>query len=455
LPDKEIANALIQTKLNRPPLPLVMVHRPRLTKWLKQRQNRPLILVTAPAGYGKSTLISCWLSSVDCPTAWVSLDEHDNQFGSFLGYFLAAIETIFPNSVPETRAFLTVTPQPSITAIGHTLINELTQIEQPFILVLDDYHLIETQTIHNLLSELLAYPPPNFHLVLGTRMDPPLPLATLRAKNQMVEVRIQDLRFTQEETQKLFQKLIGNPVALGDIRAMDAQVEGWVTGLRLAALAYLHRIRPDTVQGKLSAQNRYVTEYLFTEILAKQAATLSDCLLKTSILDRFCADLCKAICFSETKLAGNGSSHSDFSGMRFLEWLQSSNLFVIPQDDQCEWFRYHQLFQEFLQQELARRFEPDEIVKLHITAGRWFAQNGWLEEALDHFLAAGDTTDAIELIAQHRHKLMNEARWPILDNWLNLFSDPVIEHSPELWMLITWLTYHHCRTGADVCWKYG
>jgi LuxR family maltose regulon positive regulatory protein len=436
---------LIQTKLNRPPLPVDMVHRPRLTKWLKRHQRRPLTLITAPAGYGKSTLISCWLSSVDCPSAWVSLDEHDNQLGNFLGYFLAAIQSVFPNALLETHSFLTSTPQPSITAIAHTLINELNQVGESFIVVLDDYHLIEAQAIHDLLNELLTYPPNGLHLVLGTRMDPPLPLITLRAKNQMTEIRIHDLRFTQEETQKLFQEMIGVSVDPKDIDKMNAQAEGWVTGLRLAALAYLHRIRPDTDQGKLSAQNHYVTDYLFTEILAKQAGTLSDCLLKSSILDRFCADLCKAICFSETKLTGNGSSHSDFSGMRFLEWLQSSNLFVIPQDDQYEWFRYHQLFQEFLQQELARRFEPDEIVKLHTTAGHWYAQNGLIEEALDHFLTAGDTTDAIELIAQHRYKLMNEARWSILDNWLNLFSDPVIEHSPELWMLKTWLTYHSGR----------
>ena len=441
LQDKENTPTLIQTKLHRPPLPVMMVHRPRLTKWLMQHQYQPLILVTAPAGYGKSTLISCWLSSIDCPTAWVSLDEHDNRLGSFLSYFLAAIQTIFPNSIPETQAFLTVTPQPTITAIAHTLINELNQIEQPFILVLDDYHLIETQTIHDLISELLANPLPNFHLVVSTRMDPPLPLVTLRAKNQMAEVRIQDLRFTQEETKKLFQEMIGIPIDLKDIRAMDAQIEGWVTGLRLAALAYLHRIGPDAAQGELSAQNRYVAEYLFSEILAKQAATLSDCMLKTSILNCFSADLSEAICFPETQLPGDGSSGSGFSGVRFLEWLQASNLFVIPLDDQNEWFRYHHLFQEFLQQELVRQSEPGEITKLHTTAGHWFTQNGWIEESLNHFLAAEDTKDAIELIAQQRYRMMNATQWPHLERWLSSFSTAVIETSPELWMLKTWLVY--------------
>ena len=222
---------LIQTKLNRPPLPVDMVHRPRLTKWLKRHQRRPLTLISAPAGYGKSTLISCWLSSVDCPTAWVSLDEHDNQLGNFLSYFLATIQTIFPNALPETRTLLLVTPQPSTTAIVQTIINELDQIGKSFILVLDDYHLIESQAIHDLLSELLAYPPHGFHLVLSTRMDPPLPLIALRAKNQMTEIRIQDLRFTQEETQRLFQEMLGNSVDPEKIDKMNTQAEGWVTGL--------------------------------------------------------------------------------------------------------------------------------------------------------------------------------------------------------------------------------
>jgi LuxR family maltose regulon positive regulatory protein len=445
LPDKDTLNPLIQTKLNRPPLPVDMVRRPRLTKWLKQHQRRPLTLISAPAGYGKSTLISCWLSSVDCPTAWVSLDEHDNKLGNFLSYFLAAIQTIFPNALPETQTFLTSTPQPSIHIIAHTLINELNQLGKSFIVVLDDYHLIESQAVHELLSELLIYPPEGLHLVLGTRMDPPLPLITLRAKNQMTEIRIPDLRFTQKETQQLFQAMIGASVNPRDIDTMNAQAEGWVTGLRLAALALRHRIGANAIPGELSTQNRYVTEYLFNEILANQAATMSNCLLKTSILDRFCASLCETICFPDKKHAGDGSSQPNFTGTDFLEWLRTSNLFVIPLDDQHQWYRYHHLFQEFLQQELIRRFEPREIIELHTAAGRWFAQENWIDEALNHFLAAGDTTAAIELIAQHRYKLMNEARWPILDNWLRLFDDGLIESSSELWMLKTWMAYQQGR----------
>ncbi|MFN2151448.1 MAG: hypothetical protein ACK2T5_07630, partial [Anaerolineales bacterium] len=356
-------------------------------------------------------------------------------------YFLAAIQTIFPNALPETQTLLLVTPQPSITAIAHTLLNELNQIREAFILVLDDYHLIESQAIHNLVSELLTYPPHSLHLVLSTRMDPSLPLITLRAKNQMTEIRIPDLRFTQAETQQLFREMIGASVDLWDVDKMNAQAEGWVTGLRLAALALRHRIGANAIQGELSAQNRYVSDYLFNEILARQAATLSNCLLKTSILDRFCADLCERICFPDEKLADNKSEQSDFSGVSFLEWLQASNLFVIPLDDQRTWFRYHHLFQDFLQQQLTQRFEPDEIVELHTAAGRWFAQNDWIEEALHHFIVVGETTAALELIAQHRYRLMNETQWPRLERWTSLFPSQVVESSAELWMIKTWLVY--------------
>ncbi len=439
---------LIQTKLHQPSLPVDMVLRPRLTTWLEQRRGRPLTLISAPAGYGKSTLISCWLETVDCPTAWVSLDERDNQLGSFLGYFLAAVENIFPNAVEETQSFLLAASQPSISAIANTLINELNQIEPPFILVLDDYHLIETQAIHDLLNDLLLYPPENLHLVLGTRMDPLLPLATLRANNQMTEVRIPDLRFNQEETRLLFQSMLGASIDANLVSEMDVQAEGWVTGLRLAALAMQNRIGRNSFPGKLSSSNQYVAEYLVAEILAKQAVTISDCMLKTSILERFSADLCEVVCSPRKEPSGNEPMQSDyvksgdFKGERFMEWLQASNLFVIRLDDQHEWYRYHHLFREFLQQELVRKFGEEEIQQLHALAGDWYAQNGWVDEALYHLMEANETHAAIVLVARHRYQMMNETQWPRLESLLNQFPPEVVETSAELWMLKTWLVYH-------------
>ena len=443
MPDKDLTTSLIQTKLNRPPLPVDLVPRPHLVSWLEQRRERPLTLVSAPAGYGKSTLISYWLESVDCPAAWLSLDEGDNELRGFLGYYLAAIQTITPAAMPETNALLMATPLPPVSAIAKMMINELNQIEEPFILVLDDYHYIGTQTINDLLQELLLHPPRNLHLVLGTRSEPLLPITNLRANNKLTEIRSQDLRFNQEETLQLFHKMIGASVNLATVRDLDAQSEGWVTGLRLAALAMRHRIGRDSLPGELSVHNRYVTEYLVTEILAKQETWASEYMLKISILDRFCADLCETVCLQAAEHPGNLPTEKIFNGKQFLEWLQASNLFIIPYDDLHKWFRYHYLFKNILQQELVRRFSSDEIRELHAAAGCWYAQNGWIEEALNHLLAASETAAAINLVAQHRPRMMNDNRWPRLERWLTFFSTETIKYSAELWMLKTWLVYHH------------
>jgi len=441
--DEIFTDTLIETKFYRPGLPVDMVHRRHLTRFLKKRQhNRPLTLVSAPAGYGKSTLVSCWLEHVDCPTAWLSLDEQDNQLSTFLQYFLAAVQTIFPNKLTETAAMLTSMAQPPIAVIANSLNNEINQIGEFFILVLDDYQLIQEQSIHDLLNELLLHPPPNLHLVIVTRMDPPLSLVTLRAKGWLTEIRVPSLRFNQEESLDLFKKMTGATIGEDGLVDIDAKAEGWVTGLRLAALAVRHRIGQEFLDLKLTLNNRYVSEYLLSEILAKQAATFSDCMLKTSIPSRFCASLCEALCFMGANSSSAGSDEPDFTGEQFLGWLRTSNLFIIPLDDQNKWYRYHHIFREFLQQELVRRLGYEEVRKLHAVAGHWYAENGWIDEAFYHLLPAGEISVAIELVAQHRYRMMNETRWPILQNWLNLFQDTTIESSPELIMLKAWLAYH-------------
>ena len=446
LQDTIYANSLIETKLYRPTLPVDMVRRPRLTSWLKRRQqSQPLTLVSAPAGYGKSTLISCWLESVDCPTAWLSLDEQDNDFEVFLRYFLAAIQTIFPNNLLETDALLASLPLPPVDAIANTLINEINQIGTFFILVLDDYHLIQEQTIHDLMNELLLHPQKNLHLVIGTRIDPPFSLVTLRGKGWLTEVRVPSLRFTQEESLCLFKKMTGAGIEESTLAEIDTKAEGWVTGLRMAALAMHHRIGREVFESKLSPNNRYVSEYLLSEILAKQAATLSDRLLKTSIPARFCADLCEVLCLPVANSLDDGSVEVNFTGKNFMEWLRNSNLFVIPLDDRNEWYRYHNIFREFLQQELVRQLGHDEIKRLHTIAGRWYAQNGLIDEAFYHLLPSGEISTAIELVAQHRYSMMNDVQWPRLENWLKMFQDNIIETSPELWMLKTWLAYQYGR----------
>ncbi len=434
--------SLLQTKLHRPPLPVDLVPRPRLTELLDPNTLPPLILTSAPAGYGKSTLAKCLVEALHCPSAWISLDEHDDDLAIFLSYFLSAIQLIYPGIGEETWALLKAAQLPPLHALTTRLINELNQIEGNYLLVLDDYHYIHKAEIHQLLDQLLLHPPPSFHLILSTRLDPLLSLPSFRAHAKIVEFRAEDLRFSMDETKQLLQKMIEFEVDEATIITLEEQTEGWVTGLRLAALAMRHRIGRDALQGELSLHNRYLTEYLIKEILAKQTALLSDCMLKTSILERFCADLCKAVCSQEAEPSDYSAAAADFRGREFLEWLQASNMFVIPLGNDNVWFRYHHLFQDFLRRELARRFSSEEILKLHSVAGRWYAQNGLNEEALYHLLAAGNMFAAIEVVAEQRYHMMNSTQWPRLERWLNLFSNETVETSAELWMLKTWLVYH-------------
>jgi LuxR family maltose regulon positive regulatory protein len=439
----DLPDSLIQTKLNRPCLPMDLVRRSRLTSRLQNRRERPLTLVSAPAGYGKTTLISCWLEAADYPATWISLDEGDNDVGIFLSYLVAAILKIFPNSMAETQALLLVTPLPPIAAIVNLLINELDQIETDFILVLDDFHFIGNKEIHELVSKILLHPPRNFHLVIGTRKDPIFPLTTLRASSKVTEIRIQDLRFNQDETQQFLNKIIDSPIDWDDVIEADTLVEGWVTGLRLTALAMRHRISEDYQQRKISANNQYVTEYLISEILAKQESRISECMKKISILDRFCADLCEEVCFSQRPPNENQSGKFKDQGKQFLEWLQASNLFVVPLDDQNKWFRFHHLFRLILQAELTRTLSADEINELHAAAGHWYAKNSYFEEALNHLLQANETAAAINLVSQQRSRMINADQWSRLERWLNRFPQQVIETSAELWLLKIWLVYHH------------
>ena len=407
---------IIQTKLHQPPLPRGLVARPRLTNLLDRQPKRPLTLVSAPAGYGKSTLIASWAEASDLPVAWVSLDEHDSDIVIFISYFLAALQSVYPNVGANTSALIQSPEIPTARLISNTLTSEIHHIGKPFVLVLDDYHLVRSASIQDFIEKLLTHPSRHLHLVISTRVDPPLSLSKFRARNQMTEVRLQDLRFTEDEVASLLEKINGNPVDAKTVAELETQSEGWVTGLRLSALAMRHRLGRDRIHDKLSLDNRYVSEYLVSEILSQQSEQLTEQLLKIAILDRFCAELCQVVCDVSSGKSATGDAES------FILWLEASNLFIIPLDDQGVWFRYHHLFRAFLEQELQRRFSADEIVALHQRAGDWFAQNDMLEEAVHHALAARDVDRAAHFVEARRHELMNQQQWSRLQNLLKTIT---------------------------------
>jgi len=391
--DKTTGITLLSTKLHRPQMTKDHLHRQRLLDRLEKNRQRPLTLVSAPAGYGKSTLLSCWLQTCETPGTWVSLDNNDNDLRVFLSYFLAAVQTQFPAAGQNTEALLNSAELPPLSALTHSLINELDQIDSPFILVLDDYHTISNRNVQTLLAEILQHSPAPLHLVLSCRVDPLLPLNRFRARSQMTEIRLRDLRFSREETESFLTLSMGVPVDGTSVNALEQKTEGWVTGLRLSLLFLRHRSGLNLILKNLPVENRYIIDYLLTEVLSTQSEETQGYLLATSILDRFCPPLCDAVCVS-----GIESLECKMGGQQFLEWLEKSDLFVVPLDEQGRWFRYHYLFQKLLQRKLKQQFDTDGISAIHRRAGRWFAENILIDEALQHMLAAGDVSAAAQLI---------------------------------------------------------
>ena len=431
---------ILLTKLHRPPIVATHLHRDHLLDRLDQVRHRPLALVSAPAGYGKSTLVSHWLETCNIPKAWVSLDEDDNDLRSFLTYFIAAIQRIFPAACTETRSMLNVDPLPPVSLLARSLINELDRIEKAFILVLDDFHLIQDKIIHALVAELLHHPSAYMHLVLIARRDPPLPLTALRAKGQMIEMRTRDLRFSLEETLAFLQQTTGAPVDSADAAILEEKTEGWVTGLRLAALSMRgHKDLKRSLSG-LPVQNRYVMDYVVTEILSHQPPAVQEYLLKTSVLSRFCAPLCDAVSHSDAESGGSG-----LDGREILELLENANLFVIPLDDERKWFRYHHLFQALLKRQLKKRLKAEDIARLHKLASTWFAENGYIEEALSHAHQIGDKEAAARLVKHHRHDMMNRQQWHRLNRWIQRFPPDFIQEHPDLLLARAWVVQRQAR----------
>ena len=444
--DEMTAFPILRTKLHRPPVTVDLVPRFALLAWLDRHHRQPLTLISAPAGYGKTTLVSHWIDTLDRPTAWLSLDEQDDDLAVFLTYVTAAIRTLFPAACRDTLALLNARSLPPLAVLVRRFSNDLDALEQDIILALDDYHVIHDMAIHDLLSELLRHPPRTLHLVLMTRRDPPLSLGTLRARDRLTELRQQDLRFTVADTARFLQQMTGLEVVDTVAAALQAKTEGWVLGLRLAALFHRHQGDFDLLLRHLPEQVAYVSEYLMSEVLLQQQPEVQDFLMQTAILNRFCASLCDAVRSEGASSGVNGHEAGISTSEVLLEHLHTENLFLIPQSHEPQWYRYHYVFQAFLQSQLQRRYHPDAIAALHARASRWYAaHNDGLAEAIQHALAAEETSDAVQLVEGHRHDLMNGRQWYLLERILTLFTSDQVATHLELLLMKAWLADHYHR----------
>ena len=436
MPDQN--QIILRTKLHRPHLTSDLVTRARLIERLNYEIDQPLILVCASAGFGKSTLVSNWLglmaagkaaTPTSLPAAWISLDENDSDLKTFLHYFIAAIRTIFADACERSLALLQARQQLPQTVLYTTFCNELEGLTGEFILVLDDYHTIRGTEVHNLLGELVRHWPRSLHLVLISRINPPIPLSSLRAKGMVSEIRTRDLRFTTEETAAYLSRTQFALMSKSILPLLEERFEGWPAGLHLAAISMRSASSQEAVLSALSGEHTNITGYLLDEVLSHQVPAIHSFLLKTSILDRFCASSCEAV-LGETDPAWNARS--------CLDWIERSELFLIPLDNQREWYRYHHLFQELLQQRASAEMPPDQIADLHHRASAWFEEQGLFDEAIHHALAAGDLDLAARQMCLGLRDVLNREDRPTLERWLSLLPEEMIQRRPDLLMIRAW-----------------
>ena len=427
---------IIRTKLHRPRVPKDHVHRVKLLEKLQNSDHRPAILVSASAGYGKSTLVSYWLEMSDRPYAWLSLDENENELKVFLAYFMAGIESMFPDAVTNTMTMVSAPNLPPIQAIVSQLVNELDAIAQDFVLVLDDIHAIRERSIHDFLDSLLRYPPRPMHLVFIGRRDPFLTIPTLRARNQLGEIRIHDLRFTTAETASYLQQMLQTPVEIDAAAAWAKKLEGWVTGLRLAALSIKHHGEMESILPRIQGETQYIMEYLFNEVLSHQPAAIQNFLLKTSILGRFCTPLCDAVCNAVLDSETNPDDTLDV-----IQILKKENLFLVNLDAEDRWFRYHHLFQQLLQNQLKEQYSPEEITGLHDRASQWFESQGLIDESIKHALRAENAARAAEIVDQYRHDRSSTGQWQTVERWLSRLPVEIKQQRAALILAEAWIAY--------------
>lgn len=428
--EKAVAvNPLLETKLYIPAPRPGLVSRPRLVERLQQGIDRKLTLISAPAGFGKTTLLAEWLAANPAlapATGWLSLDENDNEPALFLAYLITALQKVWPTAGKDALAGLqTQQPLPIESILTH-LINEIDALGQDApadtaargVLVLDDYHVIDAQPVHHAMTFLLDHLPPCLHLIIASRSDPPLPLPRLRARNESTELRATDLRFTRDEAAAFLSKMMGLTLSAADVAALEARTEGWVAGLQLAALSMQGR---DDIAGFIAAftgNDRYIVDYLVEEVLQRQPDHVRTFLFQTSILDRLSGPLCDAV-----------TGRDD--GQMTLQALERGNLFVIPIDNMRQWYRYHHLFADVLRAH-ARVEQRERLPALHRRAAAWFEAQGMVAEAIEQARAASDHETVARLLAANFDEFERSGRYASVSRWAASLPDEMVRKRPRL-----------------------
>ena len=412
--------SIIQTKLYVPSPRRATVPRSRLSERLSRGIDARLVLVSAPAGFGKTTLLSAWLAAAARParlTAWLSLDQSDNDPAAFWTYVIAALRTVAPAVGARSLALIDEAQTPTEVALG-ALLNEVNELQADLVLVLDDYHVIDDRRIHGGVAFLLDRLPPHAHLVIASRADPPLPLARLRARGDLLEIRAADLRFTPDEAAAYFKDVMALDLAAGELDILAERTEGWIAALQLAALSMRGRDNIAEFIRGFAGDDRYIVDYLAEEVLQRQAEHVREFLLRTSVLNRLTGPLCDAVTGQD-------------GGKATLEALDRANLFLVPLDDRRQWYRYHHLFGDVLRAHLANE-RPDLVVELHRRASTWYERNGDRPEAIRHALIAEEFGHAADLVELEWPALARARQEVTLRGWLDALPEEVLRGRPVL-----------------------
>ncbi len=427
---------ILRTKFYPVNLTSDLVPRDRLTELLDGSQEVPLTLVSAPAGYGKSVLVSQWLDRYDGLSFWLSLDEQDSHLRQFLAHLVTDLESQLPDRFQSVWNLLRSKGDLADSAISGSLANCLVDLNRPCTIVLDDYHhLHHDSAVHRLLNAFLEHPPPTVHIILATRQDPPLRLISYRAANQLLEVREHDLRFDESETARLISNLTDKVPSHEAMINLEKQIEGWAVGLRLTSMVLKQAEDPDVVLKSLRGGIPHTQEYLLSEVLSGLDADNRDLLLKSSLLDRFCAELVAHVCMQHNP----DTDQQAVDAFKFIKLLQQGNLFIYSLDVEGRWFRFHHLFQHMLQTELSRKTDTHTIAECHRSTSQWFESRDVLGEAIRYALLAGDEKNSIRIIERHCYEVLEEDQTHVLVTWLGQLPAEVIRQRPMLLLAQAWI----------------
>ena len=456
---------LLITKLYIPPARPELVSRPRLVKRLEEglRRGCKLTLVCAPAGFGKTTLLSEWIagSGAQARCAWVSLDEGDNDVARFLSYAITALQMHEPAIGQASLGALQFAQAPSLEPLMISLVNDVSSLAdgKPLILILDDYHTIRTEAIHESLGYLLDHLPLNLRLVIASREDPPLGLSLLRGRGQVNEIRATDLRFTPGETGDFINTVMGLELSSSDIAALEHRTEGWVAGLQMAGLSLRGQtdLEVHDFVSAFTGDDRYITDYLLDQVLHRQAPYIQRFLYQTSILDRLCGPLCDAVLAIRQKRQDMPPEAPIADSQQVLEHLERTGLFLIPLDNRRHWYRYHHLFADLLRSRLlavsgplsTAEEEKSEVAALHWRASAWFEREGLVAEAMDHAFAASDFQRAADLIERHHKETVWLGEFGLISKWLEALPKALIRTRPFLCLLYGVISVFHSTDDAE------